>query len=146
MGRNMLRRFALGSLIVLFIAALALPASAADCGDTSGEGGINVICSCGDTVTTNTNLSTSDPVTQAPGCTAGDGLSVNPGVRLTINNRTLQGNGTGSGVTLLGDNARVISGTGNTNSTIQGFAIGVRVDVAPITNQPFKNIQVLSLN
>ena len=96
-----------------------------------------MICSCGDTVTTNTNLSTSDPVTQAPGCT-GDGLSVSPGVRLTINNRTLQGNGTGTGVTLLGDNARVISGTGNTNSTIQGFAIGV--------SGTANSLQVLSLN
>jgi hypothetical protein len=110
-----------------------------------------VNCSCGDTVTTNTNLNNSDPGTQAP-CTAtevnitGDGLFVSAGVRLTINNKTLQGSGVGSGVTLRGDNARVISGTGNTNSTIQGFAIGVRVDVDPITNQPFKNIQVLSLN
>ena len=151
MGRDTLRGFALGSLMILFTAALATQASAANCGDTSAIDGTNVNCSCGDTVTTNTNLNNSDPVTQAP-CTAtevnitGDGLFVSAGVRLTINNKTLQGSGIGSGVTLRGDNARVISGTGNTNSTIQGFAIGVRVDVDPITNQPFKNIQILSLN
>ena len=137
MGRNMLRRFALGSLIGLFSAALVTPASAANCGDTSAADGTNVICSCGDTVTTNTNLSTSDPVDSRLTC-PGDGLFVNAGVRLTVNNRTLQGSGTGSGVTLLGDNARVISGTSNTNSTIQGFAIGV--------SGTANSLQVLSLN
>jgi Right handed beta helix region len=68
----------------------------------------------------------------------GDGLFVRDGVRLTVNNKTLQGSGTGAGVTLLGDGARVISGTGNTASTIQGFAIGV--------SGTGDSLQVLSLN
>ena len=51
-----------------------------------------------------TSLTGSDPVTQAP-CTD-TGLTVTAGVTLNLNNRTVQGSGAGTGVIMLGDGVR----------------------------------------
>jgi hypothetical protein len=101
--------------ITLFMAA---PAWAADCGDTSGLGGTDVPCSCGDTVTTATSLDASDPVlsTVCPG----DGLRIGPflGADLTING-TLRGSGQGCGI-----RAEVAGGVRVAGGRITGFGLG----------------------
>jgi hypothetical protein len=77
-------------------------------------------------VDSNTSLTGSDPVTQAP-CTD-NGLSVTTGVTLNFNNKTIEGSGlisTGTGVIILGNGVRILAGTGNLNSTIKGFLTGV---------------------
>jgi hypothetical protein len=80
-----------------FAVLLAAPAWSADCGDTSGPGGTDVPCRCGDRVTTATSLDAGDPVlsTVCPG----DGLLIGPfiGADVTING-TLRGSGQGCGI------------------------------------------------
>ena len=73
--------------IVLFsaVAMLALlaasPAHAIDCGDTSGPGDTNVPCSCGDTVTTDTDLDVFDDPVISGNCKP-VGLYIAGGVRV----------------------------------------------------------------
>ena len=101
--------------IALFLAA---PAWAADCGDTSGPGGTDVPCSCGDTVTTTTSLDATDPVlsTVCPG----DGLLIGPfgAADLTING-TLRGSGQGCGI-----RAEVTGDFTVARGRITGFGLG----------------------
>jgi Right handed beta helix region len=121
MSMKILRAFTVGSVVSLFTLA---PVELASAGCSAGVAAPR--CSCGDTVDSDTSLTGSDPVTQAP-CT-GTGLSVNAGVTLNFNNRTIQGSGlesTGTGVIILGDGVRILTGTGNLNSTIKSFATGV---------------------
>ena len=123
--RNRLLLFALATLTVCF----AAPAWAADCGDTSGPGGTDVPCACGDTVTTDTVLELDEPVTTEV-CAANGGLldvaglTVADGITLEMSARTIRGqhlvNGACDGVGIgLGADASV------KNGRLVGFDIGV---------------------
>ena len=68
------------SAVTMFTAFSAAPASAIECGDTSGPGGTDVPCSCNDIVTTDTVFDASDPITNAV-CPDG-GMFVGGGVKL----------------------------------------------------------------
>ena len=80
--------------IGLLLTSWAAPALAAPCGDTTGGGGTNVVCNCGDTVTTNTVLDSSDPVvsTDLLDVCAGPGpaLTVAPGITLDVAGQTIR--------------------------------------------------------
>jgi parallel beta-helix repeat protein len=80
----MLKRILAASMAILMTAAGA-PAWAADCGDTSGPGGVRVACGCGDSVTTNTVLRSSDPVVTA--------LCTDIGLLIGLDNVTLNCHG-----------------------------------------------------
>lgn len=88
------------------------------CGDTSGPGGANKPCCCGDTVTTATTLNGGDPVT-GYAC-AGDGLTLGAGVALDLGGQTVAGSGGGTGV-------RIPSGGSLRGGTVRGFGVGVLV-------------------
>jgi hypothetical protein len=77
--------------LVAFIALSTAMAWGANCGDTSGPGGTDVPCACGDTVTTDTVLDATDPVTTTV-CTC-DGLGVRSGRTLDLGGRTISGSG-----------------------------------------------------
>jgi hypothetical protein len=64
---------------------------------------------------------------------------VNAGVTLNFNNRTVQGSGAGTGVRILGDGVRILTGTGNLNSTIKGFVTGVSGTTNNSQNSVFAN-------
>ena len=68
------------------------------CGDTAGQRGKPVRCSCGNTVVTSTILRTGDPVVKK--ACSGDGLTLAAGVVLDLNGLTISGSGSGTGVTL----------------------------------------------
>jgi parallel beta-helix repeat protein len=74
---------------VVFAQGPAAPALGANCGDTSGPGGKDVPCHCGDTVTTSTVLKATDPVIRTV-CPA-LGLAVAAGVSLNLGGNTLRG-------------------------------------------------------
>lgn len=93
------------------------------CGDTAGNGGKDVRCSCGNTVTTNTVLNKLDPVKK--GCPAG-GLVVASGVQLNLGGITLSGSGGGVGITA-GPDSTVIGGT------VRGFGTGIAVPAGHAT-------------
>jgi parallel beta-helix repeat protein len=89
---NVLRRGLVASALAWLL--VGSPARGANCGDTTGGGGTNVDCSCGDSVTTNTTLTAADPVTTT--LCPGRGLNVSTGVTLKLGGRTIQatsGNG-----------------------------------------------------
>jgi len=89
------------------------------CGDTSGPGGTDVPCHCGNVVTTNTRLNASDPVIRET-CPA-DGLSVTGGVTLDLHGATIRGAGAGTGL-------RIADGASLERGTVIGFAIGIASD------------------
>jgi len=94
------------------------------CGDTTGPGSTDVICSCGDTVTTNTKLTGADPVSSSgPGdfC-SGDGLSVASGVTLDCDSAGLRGDGSGDGVKI-----DSVSGVTVKNCNILEFDNGIGI-------------------
>src|SRR5262245_23061035 len=99
--------------------SFGLPALAANCGDTIGTRGRDVVCRCGDTVTANTRLAKKDPVVRKA-CPA-DGLHVADGVTLNLGGLTIIGSRTGIGV---------VPGAGSkvTNGAIRNFATGVAVN------------------
>lgn len=124
-----MRNSGINSLLVSLATLLALwaaPAQAAPCGDTSGVGGANVPCNCGDTVTTNTVIVLSDPVRSTgvsdvcPG--PGPALSVAGGVTLDIAGLTIRcasNTGTQVGILITGNGAVVRKGI------IQNCGIGI---------------------
>jgi hypothetical protein len=101
------------------VASLSLPALAANCGDTTGTRGRDVVCRCGDTVTTDTRLAKKDPVTRKI-CPAG-GLVIAAGINLDLNRLVITGSSTGVGIKP-GPGASVRDGT------VQRFATGALVD------------------
>ncbi len=120
-----------------FISAIALlsvfqaPAWAANCGDKASAGGTNVVCNCGDTVTTNTKLVTNpadpnfDPVisTGAGDVCPGHGLFItSSNVFLSLRGGTIRGGG-GVGIGLIGALTNVTVEKG----TIEGFGFAVSV-------------------
>ena len=124
-----MRNSGINSLLVSLATLLALwaaPAQAAPCGDTSGAGGTNVPCSCGDTVTTNTVIVLSDPVRStgvSDVCPGPDpALSVAAGVTLDIAGLTIRcASNTGSQVEILvSGNTAVV-----TKGIIQNCGIGI---------------------
>jgi len=92
------------------------------CGDTSGGGGTDLPCNCGDTVTTDTTLDASDPVVDPMFPCLGDGLIVASGVDLDLGGETITGSGPGSGLRLQGTGGSVSHGA------IQGFTFGINSD------------------
>lgn len=128
-----MRHLHVSSFVVLLLALLVIlagsgaraPATAADCGDTSGGGGADVPCSCGDRVTTDTILNNTDPVTTI--ACPDDGLIVTNGVTLNLGGSVIRGDSVGvSDVGLLveaGANDVVI-----TTGTVTGFATGIATD------------------
>lgn len=115
------------------------------CGDTSGPGGTNIPCRCGDIVTTNTRLNGSDPVlkTKCP-C---NGLIVAPGVTLHIGGTIMAG--TDWNVCTEAFPSGIVLGPGATNVTITtgrivGFEIGVRSDFdTGVTHSRIERLQIL---
>jgi parallel beta-helix repeat protein len=89
------------SSLALFLVLSTAAAWGASCGDTSGLGGTDVPCACGDTVTTSTVLDATDPVTTSV-CTC-DGLIVRSGVTLDLGGRTISGSGRCMGINIGGD-------------------------------------------
>lgn len=126
--------------MLLCIMAQVDLAGAADCGDTSGPpdptfpSGTKIPCNCGDTVTSNTNLNSSHPVTTTvcpdEGLTVlGTGTSAFRTLQFNGNTIRGSGTGTGTGVIISGDRVRLFSGIitdfqdgvgaiGNTNNSI----------------------------
>lgn len=92
---------------------------AGDCGDAAGPAGADIDCSCGDRVITNTTLDSGlDPIIGGNPCT--NGLSLFAGVQLDLGGLGLDGDATGTGIT--------INDTGSVqNGTIQGFATGILI-------------------
>lgn len=118
---------------IAFVCLLHTAALAADCGDTTGPGGTRVPCACGDTVTTNTKLKTTDPVVSAgPAdvCTE-DGLQIGSGVTLNCNKLTIRGSGYGCDENSCFDSLGVIvKGTDESivkNCTVTEFSTGIEV-------------------
>jgi hypothetical protein len=86
--------------LLMFVGGSAVSAWSGVCGDSSGPGGTDAPCHCGDTVTTNTMLDASDPVTTIVcACT---GLIVPSGVVLDLGGRTITGSGDCVGVDIGG--------------------------------------------
>ncbi len=114
---------------------------AADCGDTTGAGGTDVPCSCGDRVTTDTVLDkVLDPVvsTNSADLCPGNGLTVVDGVTLDLDGNKLRGSGVGTGVVIDGDGVTV------TNGSVQGFVRGVRTSgTSPTTGSELSKLKVL---
>jgi hypothetical protein len=90
-----------GVLLLLVGPGAIAPSVAADCGDTSGAGGADLSCSCGDTVTTDTTLDDTDPVTSAV-CSC-DGLIVSSSVTLDLGGHTIRGSRVCDGINIGGD-------------------------------------------
>jgi hypothetical protein len=119
MKRRHLSVFAAVSISLL---CFRMPASAqvtSNCGDSTGTRGRDVVCRCGDTVTTNTRLVKKDPVVRKA-CLA-DGLHVADGVSLNLGGRTIIGSRTGTGI---------VPGAGSSilNGKLRNFATGVAVN------------------
>jgi parallel beta-helix repeat protein len=124
-------RAALTMAVAMLVVLSAGTAWGADCGDTTGAGGTDVPCRCGDTVTTNTTLTASDPVVStgvADVCTDDSALSVNGGVTLDGAAATLRCDGTGGdglGVEIVGDGATVKNlAVRNCSTAVFGFTSG----------------------
>ena len=108
-----------GVLALAVVLASAAGAFAANCG---GSGRSAVLCSCGDTVTSDHKLSR-DPVVSKHGSVCpGDGLVVAPGVKLNLGGRTVAGV---VGIATTGINVQ--SGASAANGSISGFENGVRL-------------------
>jgi hypothetical protein len=98
--------------------SITITAVAGPCGDTAGPDGIDVRCSCGDTVVTDTVLASPiDPVSTTT-C-AGDGLTVGAGRSMDLAGLAIAGSGAGTGVS--------ISGGTIANGTVRGFGTGMSV-------------------
>jgi DNA-binding beta-propeller fold protein YncE len=115
-----------GNSISVIQAAGLTPAS---CGDTSGPGGADIPCRCGDIVTTYTVLEASDPVTRRR-CPR-VGLYVAAGVVLDASSAAIRCHGPGftTGLWLMGDAASITGGSlhGCANG-IFGFTAGSTVE------------------
>jgi hypothetical protein len=116
--------FSLLAGLIMVLLANAAAVWAAACGDTTGPGGTDVPCSCGDTVTTETTLTSVDPIVNvdpAVGCPF-DGLTV-AGVHLDLGGHTIYGavasSGPFAGLLLEGSNGAVSHGR------IQNFGVGI---------------------
>src|SRR5262245_13287311 len=105
--------------LATLLALGASPAHAAPCGDTSGVGGTDLPCHCGDTVTTNTILVShdTDPVVSrnvGEVCAGpGPALRVAAGVTLNISGLTIRcesNAGSQVGIDIIGDHATVRKG------------------------------------
>jgi hypothetical protein len=121
--RNLPVRFAvLASLTLLFmvVGIPIAPALAVNCGTDAGGPGVDIPCSCGNTVITDTTLDGAfDPVVFAGPC-PGTGLIVNAGLTLNLGDNTIRGKiGGGDGILLAGDGIHVLGGR------IVGFGHGV---------------------
>ena len=132
-----IKRMAITSLLgIITTVVLAELTWAADCGDTAGAGGIDVPCSCGDTVITNTTLisPSQDPVNGDPVVSTadadtcpGDGLLMAPPnlTRMTLNlgGNAIRGSGlAGSvGLKIIGAGVRV----NIRNGTLRNFETGL---------------------
>jgi hypothetical protein len=121
----------LGVAICLTLTGIAW---GAPCGDTAGPGGSNVPCSCGDTVVTNTLLTSpaQDPINGDPVVSTedadlcdGDGLFIAPpnATRMALNlgGNTIRGKGAGIGITIVGTDVRV----NIRNGRVRNFATGL---------------------
>ena len=100
--------------LVILITFSPVPAAAVDCGDTSGPGGTDVPCSCGDVVTSDTVLDASDPV--ANGVCSPIGLSVDGGVKLDAHLLNMQcgpppppAGSITIGIRIIGDSAEIFA-------------------------------------
>src|SRR5690242_17307474 len=78
---------------------------------------------CGSEITANTTL------VHNLTC-SGDGLLVDNGVTLNLGGHTIQGSGTGTGITVDGPGF----GTVVTNGTIRGFSVGMFPDAATVSH------------
>lgn len=114
-----LSRVAAFAAISISLLSLGLPALAANCGDSTGTRGRDVVCRCGDTVTTNTRLRKKDPVVRKA-CPAG-GLAIAAGTTLDLNGLIISGSGTGVGI-------KPSAGASVRNGTVQRFGTGALVD------------------
>src|SRR5262245_20359879 len=103
-------------------------ASAKPCGDTSGPGGSDVPCSCGDTVTTSTRLDETDPVLLTlcleHGLRIGDGTR--PELLVDIGG-ALRGGGDGRGYGLIVEASSSSQTITVRGGQISGFNTGVQV-------------------
>lgn len=88
------------------------------CGDSAGAGGVDIPCSCGNLVVTNTKLATADPVT-SHAC-RDNGLTLKAGIQLDLNGFSVSGTNAGTGITIR-------SGGSLQGGTVQNFDVGVRV-------------------
>ena len=112
------------AVVSISLSSLGMPALAADCGDTTGTRGRDVVCRCGDTVTTSTLLVKKDPVVRKA-CPA-DGLHVANGVALNLGGRTIIGSRAGTGI-VLGAGSSILSGK------IRSFSTGVAISAGTVT-------------
>ncbi len=142
-------RLGVSASAIALLLALQAPAWAADCGDKTGPGGTNVVCNCGDTVTTTTKLVTNsldpnfDPVisTGAGDVCAGNGLQIGASnVFLSLKGGTIRGNGVGRGIRFLNAPTNVTV----ENGTIIGFGGGVtHDDVNGVSNAKIQKLRLL---
>src|SRR5262245_26967902 len=112
-----------GAILLTLVATTVV--GAANCGDTTGAGGSDVPCQCGDTVTTNTILNATDPVASTGAtdlCPFPAALFVAGDVTLDMNSRTIRCGGIDDvtiGIWVMGDGATI------TNGTIQDCNLGI---------------------
>jgi hypothetical protein len=117
--------------LAVFVAFSTAAAWADVCGDTSGPGGTDVPCACGHTVTTDTVLNATDPVTTSV-CTC-DGLIVRSSVTLDLGGHTIAGSGICDGINIGGGSAgiNVVVGGGE----VARFGMGVVLRGEPGPNR-----------
>ncbi len=84
-------RFFFFYIVLNLIASLAF---GANCGDTTGGGGAQVVCACGDKVTTSTVLTQDYACTGTHGLIIGNGTDIDNKVVLDCNGHSLTGNQT----------------------------------------------------
>jgi parallel beta-helix repeat protein len=108
----------LRATVVIALATFAYPALGADCGDTTGPGGADVPCNCGDEATTSTTLQKSDSVVStglADFCPLVDvgkpALRVAAGVDLNLNKLHVRGGLQACGIQIEGSGVTVRNGT-----------------------------------
>jgi hypothetical protein len=107
-----------GGLTDTALVSITITPVAGPCGDAAGPGGLDVRCSCGDSVATDTVLEAGvDPITTT--ACAGSGLTLNPGVSLDLAGLAIEGSGTGTGVSI---SAGTIA-----NGTVRGFGTGMSI-------------------
>jgi len=91
-----------------------------DCGDTSGRHNKDVPCDCGDTVTTDTVLDSSDPVLNAVCFPVGlfvdkrvklDGVNLQCRHHEDEDDRVASNDGFAAGIVIIGDHVKIIHGT-----------------------------------
>ncbi len=90
------------------------------CGDTSGPGGTDLPCRCGDTVTTDSAVDDEEPVVSSgpSDVCSGPALIVAPGVSLNLRDSRLRGDGSSCGIIVKG-------GAAVRRGIVSGFADGI---------------------